>query len=409
MIKTLFKENEFYEEDFNIKDNNQINNNYEFVLGNSIPKSSLCNFLTDNIIDISTKNKNLIISQIINLFSLIVNSNTDVMLNQFIKFYYFLTTSNCDNMSLIDKEIKDSNEDKIFTNFIDNCLPILKNSKNIRPYVKMFLPEEYLRIKEFEKNIIENIPHNLNWTIKITNFNDYFESKSNQDDDFIYYLIVAFSVNENLDIQRNILNLIYNIFNQRKNLFTNIFEISGVKIQNIKDTTSESIIEKILLKFYFNYEKQKSLPNSEVNIKLFNEFLKYLIPNIIELFNDFFTKLYDIINESLEFYNRTSVYKLTKKNVIDKDEKTDIELCKNIKKILNFIEKIRINKDKNQTLSNYNTLLSLNYLLMEFTRLNMKNKHIKYICKFQKVKLLEKHILSLIKDLIYKANSILLN
>ena len=527
--KVLFNDNNFQ----NIKVCNNSNN--------------LHNIGSNTFNEIYKRNKNKVTFQILKLLNLFINKNKDLFAIRFYNFFksikeenlieyasllnitsnnllntkltnennYYLTTTNNDQEKLyIKKTIKNNdvlkdinNKKKIYKLFVSQCIPPI-DIPEIKQYINMYLSKEEIKL---DKEVLIETDNEIN------NIHKLFVNEISPSFCLTHNLIIAFNCSESYEIQEDILNLIYNIFSQRKSFVESILSLDDVfvKIQtnfieelnihnNIILNNTKTITKENKTAFEFNYSRsnkdnhksnvedrfEKLFSNLFViceknnsyfdliqlqhnsSVKFFNVFLKDILiffkevfRNIFELIdypnNTFDDKLImsylDEIVIDIDDLILTNNYRLDLIN--DKDINNDIEYVKDNDSLNNInidyesiVSPVLIKEastiipnteliNKRKTSDNYNLyknsknifkntnsfqdentnktcqinehiiFLKANKLsikIYEFLRKYKLYSQLGFISKLNKIKTLEKHMLSLIKDFIEKGKKILL-
>jgi hypothetical protein len=181
------------------------------------------------------KFKNEIIQNVLTLFNLFIKKNNEAMVENFIYFYH---------------HTKEFNDDML-PDFAKHCLPPLDSSP-ISKYVDYYLEDEFRKYK-------------LSTRSKIYNFNQFMGGRGSTNKfNFVHNLMVAFNLTDDLDIQENVLKVLYNYFTQRKKFFKKminfndhlLFSTNNIKGVEVFDHNSDRL-RSMVLDFYNFYEKSK--------------------------------------------------------------------------------------------------------------------------------------------------------
>jgi hypothetical protein len=211
------------------------------------------------------KYKNETIQNVLTLFNLFIKKNNDAMVENFINYYHTTPKFN----------------DEMLPEFAKNCLPPLDTSP-IAYYVDNYLEDEFKKYQLFSK-------------VKIYNFNQFMFNKNNTKNNkfnFVHNLMLAFNITDDLDIQENVLKVLYNYFTQRKKFFKKmvnfndhlLFSTNNVKGLEVFDHNSERL-KSMVLDFYNFYERSKHQYRNE-NVAETEKFFTTLLVEISNLFRN---------------------------------------------------------------------------------------------------------------------------
>jgi hypothetical protein len=206
--------------------------------------------------------RNEITQNVLTLFNLFIKKNNEAMIENFIHYYHHTQKF----------------DDDMLPEFSKNCLPPLDISP-ISKYVSRYLEDEFRKYKLLTK-------------VKIYNFNQFMTSKNSNKFNFVHNLLLAFNLNDNLDIQEHVLKLLYNYFTQRKKFFKKminfndhlLFSTHNIKGVEAFDFNSERL-KSMVLDFYNFYEKSKHQYRND-NPEETEKFFSTLLIEISNLFRN---------------------------------------------------------------------------------------------------------------------------
>jgi hypothetical protein len=200
------------------------------------------------------KNKKEVITNILSLFELFLKKNITFMLDNFVNFYQ-------------QAKIDEVENEKNFQDFIKFCVPAIEGSSEIQHYIRNYSLGE--KENKSRKNFWNQNLYNLTG-------NSLFDSLHDNKLGFVHNLMIAFNITDELEIQENILKIIYKSFSQRRKFFKkmmmfndhlitsqfrdkNFNNFSGENLNSQSQTnfSQNSILKNSYLKFFNTYEKSK--------------------------------------------------------------------------------------------------------------------------------------------------------